>query len=809
MPTFVENWTRDIRLAARALLRSPGFTFVTVLTLALAIGANAGMFSVVNRVLVNPLPYPNADRIVHIGAMAPGSDFPEEFGVSAEFLVLYREQSKLLESVSTYNSFTSTFRTSDRVERIRMSEPTNSMFKVLGVKPLLGRLPVAADEDRVFVMSFAMWNSWFGKDPSVIGKSYQVSGDTRELIAVMPEDFRFPEDGALLWMSNELRTDNITPGRFGLELVARMKPGVTPEALAQELTVLSKRLPDRFGGSANYAKLITQHRAFVRPIDEQLLGTAGKPIRVLLGAVLIVLLIACANVANLFSVRAEGRHRDLAVRRALGAARTELVRLQIAEAVVVSGLAATLALAFAFVGLPVLLRAAPEGIPRMEDVRLDLPTVAFTVIASLLAAVACCTASAVRASAPSLARLREGGRGSTKSHRWVRDGLVAAQTALALMLLIGSGLLIRSFQQLRHVNPGYSTSNILSFQVAPEGSSLRDGPTFAQFDLAFMDRLRALPGVESVGLVENLPLNETPATGRMRPEGMVNVDDLGPMMSYTYAAGDYFKAMNIRVLSGRVFERREHETYAGSVLLSKAAAEKLFPGTDPLGKKMQRPNMDEWFTVVGIVDNVMQVDFRETPAPLVYFPLAGPTPSSWAITSPAYVVKSARGQSLVSDVRALVREIAPTAPMYRVYTMESLAKDSMVQLSFTMLTLGIASSLALILGAVGLYGVLSYVVAQRTREIGVRMALGARSDQVRRMVVAQGARVVAVGVVVGIAGAIASTQFLASLLYGVAALDAPTFIGMSGSMILVGLLASYVPARRASNVDPIESLRSE
>lgn len=809
MPSVFESWARELRQGARSLRRSPGFTFVTVLTLGLAIGANAGMFSVVNRVLVNPLPYANIDRIVHIGSTAPGSDFPAEFGVSAEFYLQYKELSRLLEDVSTYNSFTSTFRTNDRVERIRMSQPTNSMYSVLGAKPLLGRLPVATDEQRAVVLSYAMWQSWFGKDPSVIGRTFEVSGARRTIVGIMPPEFRFPEDGTQLWMSSEIRAEGITPGRFGARLMGRMKPGTTSEDLVRELTTLSKRLPERFGGTANYARLMTQHRAVVRPMEEQLLGAVARPLRVLLGAVAIVLLIACANVANLFSVRAEGRQRDLAVRRALGAARSQLVRLQIAESVVVAGLAAGLAMLLSFVGLPLLLSAAPAGIPRIEDVRIDTPTLLFTVIAALVATLACGIVPAIRSSAPVLARLREGGRGSTRTHRWVRDGLVAAQTSLALVLLIGSGLLIRSYWELRNVNPGYSTKDVFTFQIAPEGPSLRDGAAFARFNLEFMDRLAALPGVQSVGLVENVPLNEEPASMRFRPEGAASAEDIGPMLRYTFAAGDYFKVMGIRVINGRAFNREEHLAAANTVVISQTAANKLWPGLDPIGKRIQRQGEQEWYTVAGVVNDVMQSEFRETPEPLVYFSLTGPDPMRWMISSPAYVVKTARAKTIGTEIRSLVREVAPTAPMYRVYTLEGLAEDSMVQLSFTMLTLGITSVLALILGAVGLYGVLSYVVAQRTREIGVRMALGARTDQVRRMVVAQGARVIGAGVVVGIGVAIASSQLLASLLFGVAALDTVTFVAMSGAMIVVGLFASYVPARRASNVDPIVSLRSE
>jgi putative ABC transport system permease protein len=804
-----DDWARDLRHAIRALRHSPGFTLMAVGTLGLAIGVNAGMFSVVDKVLLQPLPYANPDRLVHILATAPGSDLPPEFGVSAEFYLQYKEQSRLLQDLSTYSSFTSTLRVGDRVERIRMSAPSSSLFTTLGATPILGRLPAAGDEDRVAVISHALWMSWFGGDSSVLSRSASVFGANRTIIGVMGPEFRFPDDGTLLWFPSVIRAEGLVPGRFGIPLVARMAPGATPEMVASELNTLARQLPARFGGSAAYARVIDQHRAVVRPLREQVLGSVARPLWVLLGAVGIVLLIACANVANLFMVRAEARQRDLAVRRAIGAARGQLVRLQMAEAVVVAGGAAVLAMGLAFLTLPAFLRAAPAGIPRLSDVGLSGATVWFALGAAAFAALACGAVPALRASTPDFTRLREGGRGSTRRTHWARDVLVAGQTALALVLLIGSGLLMRSFWELRHVDPGYDTKDIFTFQIAPEGPHLPDGPAYARFNLTFMDRLKALPGVESVGLVENVPLNEGTASDRFRAEGTSVEADSGPLLQVTFAAGDYFKTMGIDLLAGRPFETNDHLSALPNVVLSRSAANLLWPDGNAVGKRLQRQDQNGWRTaeVVGVVDDVKQNDFRQVPQPLVYFPLVGPTPRSWVISSPAFVVRTPRAEHIAADVRALVREVAPEAPMYRVFTMAGLARDSMVQLSFTMLTLGIAASLALVLGAVGLYGVVSCLVAERTPEIGVRMALGATAEQVRRLVVTQSTRVVAVGVVIGLAVAIAATRALSSLLFGVAAIDMPTFAGMSASMIAVGLLASYLPARRASRIDPIQSLR--
>ena len=804
-----QSWIRDLRHALRALRRTPGFAAIAIGTLGLAIGVNAGMFSVVDTVLLRPLPYANVDRVMYIAASAPGSGMPDEFGVSPEFYIQYRERSKLLEDLSTTNSFTSTLRAGDRVERVRMSWPTYTLFSTLGAKPILGRLPTADDEDRVALLSYQLWTTWFGRDSAVIGRSYSMSGANRTVIGVMAPDFKFPNDGVMLWIAGNIRPTGITPGRFGNSLVGRVKPGVTAEQLARELTAISKTLPSRFGGSAAYARIISQHRALVRTIEEQMLGSVSGPLWVLLGAVTLVLLIACANVANLFLVRSETRGRDLTVRRAIGATRAQLIQSQMAEALVIAGAAGVIAVMLARATLPAFLRAAPPGIPRLDDVHLNATTILFTVGAALFAALACGLAPAIRASTPDLSRLRDGGRGSTRQRNWSRDGLVIAQTALALVLLIASGLLVRTFWALRHVNPGYTTENIFSFQIAPEGPQLKDGPTFAQFDLAFMDRLRALPGVEMVGLVENIPLDEGTASTNFRTEVRPIDDEHSTVLHYTFTAGDYYKAMGIRLVRGRAFETADHTTALGNVIVSRSAANLLWPGQDPLGHRLAMRGVEGWHTVVGVVEDVMQDDFRQPADPLVYFPLVGPTPMSWGVSSPAYVVKTRRAETIAPEIRALVRQVAPAAPMYRAYTMAALAQRSMMRVSFTMLTLGVASGLALVLGAIGLYGVLSYVVAQRTREIGVRMALGAEAGAVRRMVVAEGARVVAIGVALGVAAALVSTRALGSLLFGVRAVDAPTFAAMSLSMVMIGLLASYVPARRASRVDPIESLRGD
>jgi putative ABC transport system permease protein len=809
---WAQDAGRDLRHAWRSLLRTPGFLIAAVGTLALAIGAVAGMFSVVHKVMLEPLPYPKSDRLVFVTGTAPGSDLPERYDPGSEFYIHYKENSHLIDGLFTFNGGTSTFRAGDRVERIPMAWPTNDMYATLEIRPQLGRLPVSTDNDDAVVISDRLWSSWFARDPSVIGKWFFVSDSLKQVIGVMPPEFQFPNETTMLWVSGEIRPEQVRAGNPGMPIVARMKDGVTADQLATELTRLTKQLPARFGGSQTYARLIDKHRAVILPLLDGIVGpTLRTSLLVLLGAVAVVLLIACANVANLFLVRAESRRRDLTVRRAIGASRAQLMRFQMAEAFAIALAAGVLALLLAAITLPIFIRAAPEGIPRLGQVGLDAPTLAATFGLVLLVALVCGAAPALRASSPDLTALREGGRGSTGRRSWARDVLVIGQTALALVLLIGSALLVESFQRLRNVDPGYDVRDIYTFQFAPQQPGLRDGPSLGRLHLGVMARLRALPGVKDVGVVNNIPLDEGTSTVRVRTDEMAS-DAQPVLLNMNFAGGNYFRTVRIPLLQGRTLSTDEAITPNSNIVISRSAADKLWPNQNPLGRRV-RPlfgNQDTLtFTVVGVVGDVKQNDWREAGQAIVYFPLTGPTPTAWAMGSPAYVVKSSRAESMKRDVRAIIHEVAPEAPVYREFTMAFLARRSMIQLSFTTLTLGVVSALALVLGVVGLYGVLSYVVAQRTREIGVRMALGATAAIVRRQVVSQGAKVVLVGVIIGAAAAVASTRLLSSLLYGVQPVDLLVFATMSLTMIAMGMLASYMPARRASSVDPIEALRNE
>ncbi len=811
MKAVLDACIRDFTYAARSLVRAPGFTLVVVTTLALAIGANAAIFSVVNAVLLEPLPFPHADRLVHIAGTAPGTDQPEEFGVPDELYFEYRESVPALEDIAMYGTGSSTTRAEGQVDQLFVTQATPSLFTTLGAQPLLGRLPTDQDDSRVVVISHWLWQTWFGSDPSVIDKRYTFANETRAVIGVMKPEFRFPDERVAFWVPITIRAAQVTPGGFGPRVVARMKPGTDPAALAAQLEPLARRVQQRLGGPAPYVRIMERHRPVVKPLREHLAGGILTPLWILLGAVGIVFLIACANVASLFTVRAENRRRDLAVRRALGARRGDLVRSQVTEALLLAAAGGAAGALIAWAGVPLLVRAAPDGvaggfrgapIPGLAAAGLDLTALLFTVGISVLAACAFGLWPAFRFSGSRLGSVQQAGRGIVGGNL-TRDALVVVQTAAAVVLLVGSALLMRSFWELRNVDAGYDTEGIFTFQVAAGRPDLNDRAAMSRFQYAFMDRLKALPGVESVGYVTTLPLDEGAGSQNITTPALEASGAEAPLVRFAGAGGAYFQTMGIELVRGRYFDRVEEERAMPLVIVSQSAAELLFPGEDPIGKQL-RPAAggQTWYSVIGVVEDILIDDLRrQSPEPMVYLPAVS--------SSPAYVMKSVRADGLEAEVRALIREVIPTSPMYRIFTMKRLAANATASLSFTMLMVSIAAALALVLGAVGLYGVLSYRVTTRAQEIGVRMALGAEAKTVRRMFVWQGGRVALIGIVVGTLAAVGLTTYIQTLLFNVGRLDVPAFAGMSAVMLAVALLASYLPALRASRVDPVVALRAE
>ncbi|HEX6133185.1 MAG TPA: ABC transporter permease [Longimicrobiales bacterium] len=811
-----DHWKRDFTHAARTLLRAPAFSIIAVLTLALAIGANTAIFSVVNAVLLDPLSFPEPDELVVIRGTAPGTDMDEEFTLGPEFYLEYGESARSLEDLAFYGWGQTTVRAGTQVDRLFVSSVPPSLYSTLGVTAAAGRLPNMEDEEgQVAVLSHWLWNDWFGRDPAAVGQTIEVSGEAMTIVGVLPQSFRFPEERVSVWI-HDLITPPVRPGTFNLPLVGRLAPGATIESLATELTALTPRVLERAAGPPPYERILEQYRPVVRSLEEELVGDFATPLWILLGTMSIVLLIACANVANLLLVRAEGRERELSVRSALGAARGRLVSALMAEALILAAVGGVAGVVLAWAGMPLVVRAAPENIPRIGDVGIDAGALLFTALVVTVAALAAGILPALRFSKPDVANgLRSSQRTGSAASPMMRNVLVVVQTAAALVLLIGSGLLLQSFRALRSVDPGYDTNDIFTFQAAPdpEEHGLDDATALARFHYMFMDRLAALPGVESVGLVQTLPLDEGAGEARVATAGYSGPPENAPRVRVTFADGDYFRTMGISLLAGETFQRRTEPTQDVTAIVSRAAAEFLWPGQNPLGQVIRpagAPDAFPWVTVAGVVEDVILADFREqTPEPLIYLPIVGPTAQAWGASTPAYVMQSTRANLLAPEVRALVQEIAPGAPMYRVFTMEQLADRSMAQLSFTMLNLFIAAALALLLGAVGIYGTISYVVSRRTREIGIRMALGAIAADVRRMVVMQGARIALIGVVIGLVAAVFLARSLESLLYEVEARDPLVFAAVSLVMLGVALMASYVPARRASAVDPVEAIRVE
>jgi len=811
MKAVIERWFRDFRHAARSLARARGFTLVVVATLALAIGANAAIFSVVKAVLLEPLPFPHAERLVHISGTAPGTDQPEELGVSDELYFEYRESVSALEDLALYGTGSSTTRAEGHVDQLFVTQATPSFFTTLGAQPLHGRLPTVEDGSEVVVISHWLWRTWFGSDPAVINRSYTFANAARTVIGVMPPEFRFPDERVAFWVPMTIRAAQVTPGGFGPRVVARLKPGMDRATLLAQLEPLPRRVQQRLGGPAPYARIMESYRPVVKPLREHLVGAISTPLWILLGTVGIVFLIACANVASLFTVRVENRRRDLAVRHALGARRADLVRSQVTEALLLAaggGLAGAL---IAWAGVPLLVRAAPDAVaggfggapvPGLTDAGLDPKALLFTAGISVLAACTFGLLPALRSSGSRLDSVHQAGRGIVVGNL-TRDALVVVQTAAAVVLLVGSALLMRSFWHLGNVDAGYDTEGIFTFQIAPNRPDLNDRASMSRFQYAFMDRLRALPGVESVGYITTLPLDEgagsqNVTTGRLEASGAE-----APRVRVAGAGGAYFQTMGIELVHGRHFDRVEEERGLPFVIISQSAAELLFPGEDPIGQQVRPATGSQtWYSVIGVVEDILVDDLRrQSPEPMVYLPAVS--------ASPAYVMKSARAEQLEPEVRAIIREVIPASPMYRIFTMKRLAAKAMANLSFTMLMVSIAAVLALVLGAVGLYGVLAYRVTRRAQEIGVRMALGAEAKTVRRMFVWEGGRVALAGIVAGTLAAVGLTTYIQTLLFNVGRLDVLAFAGTSAVMLAVALLASYIPALRASRVDPVVALRAE
>jgi len=819
-----DGWTmdgmlRDLKAAVRGLARRPFFTALAGITLAIGIGANTAIYSVVDAVLLNPLPYPGSDRIVSANHTAPGLNLPivpHSEGMYLHYLAGFHT----LSSFAVFNEDNVNLVTEGDPQRIDAARVTQEFFDVMGVQPVLGRA-FAAGEDRtgaepLAILGYGLWQQSFGGDPGVVGRVVQMDGVQRRVVGVMPRGFHFPGE-AELWTPMTIDPANADVGSLGLLGVGRLADGATiPQAQAEMQDLLytfSDANPDELPRAIMESAGLTPD---MKPLKDLYVSDLRQALWVLLGTVGFVLLIACANVANLFLVRAEARQREQALRSALGAGRGDLVRHYLAESLTLAMGGGLLGLGLAWVGVRGLVAFAPQAVPRLEEIGIDGSVLAFTVVISLASGLLFGLFPVFGYARRDLSgMLKEGGRASTSGrerHR-ARSALVVAQVALALVLLVGSGLMARSFVALRDVDPGFEASNRLVFRVSLPSADYPDVASTRVLHRQLLERMAALPGVRDAALVTAAPLEDHKSASPMEDEEHPTPEgQLAPLVDRRNVSPGYFTAMGIDLAAGRDLTWDDAADGVRAVVVSEALARALWPNEDPIGRRIRgQGSASPSWEVVGVARDVRFERLDREPAPLIYEPLVMGAPETPSPVRSFDIVLHTGVDPLgfVPAAREALRAVDARLPMIEPRTMERIARDAMAATSFTVVLLGIAAVIALVLGTVGIYGVISYVVSRRTQEIGVRMALGAPAGVVLRQVVGQGMVLAGVGVAVGLVGAWAVSRVLASLLYGVSPTDVPTYAGTAALLALVALLASWLPARRAASVDPTEALRSE
>jgi predicted permease len=805
---------RETRFAIRALVRAPVFTAAAVGTLGLGVGGTVAIFTVVNAVLLRPLAYPDADRVVAVTHHAPGWGFPE-IANSPGTINFLSERGDFFSAIAGYRSDARNLLGGPQPERVALISVQPSIFDVLQTPPILGRPFLQSDAEEgapaVAILTGAAWRSRFGADPAVIGRRIELDGVSTEVVGVMPPDFSFGDPRAVALVPFP-SGPNGPFGAFGMRAVARLAPGIDLDAAQQRASELQSQLPERFPELT--AEFLQQAgwAISVQRLQDQLVGEeVASALWVVLATVGFLLLIACANVANLFLVRAESRQKELAVRAAMGASSTRIASGFLHEALLLGASGGLAGVLLAWSGVELLVARGPSSLPRLHEVRLDPASLAFAAAVSLAASLALGALPMLRSASAALPRmLRDGGRGITEGrdrHR-ARRLLVTAQLALALMLLVGSGLMLRTFDRIRSVDPGLDPSDVLTMGLYVGEN--RPAAEVVRFYRRVADAIGALPGVAHVGLSQRIPLGGGSAfassfdvEGEPRPE-----DALPSTVWYKMIGAEYLEALRIRLLEGRALTRADEEDDAPVVLVNRTFAELL--GGSAVGKAIRfEEDGSDYLRVVGVVGDVREEGLREDVRPWVYLPLGRSTPALPVAGVQVLVRMSPGTDAPVAAIRDAVERTDPAVPITSVRTMDEVMSQSVAQTSFTMVLLGIAASVALFLGAVGLFGVISYVVGQRTREIGVRIALGAARADIRSMVFRQGAGVIGAGVLLGLAGSLALTRAMRAILFGVSATDPVTFLGAPLLLVVTAALATWLPARRAARVDPIEALRGE
>ena len=809
------------------LARSPGFAAVAVLTLGIGIGANTAIFSVVNGVLLRSLPYPDPERLVGLWHTAPGIDIPQ-FEQSDGSYLFYRAENQTLAQMGIFGSTSVNLTGTEEPERVTAAYVTASLLSTLGVVPERGRSFIESDNEpgaeAVAILAHGLWMRRFGGDPGILERTVLVDGEARRVVGVMPSGFALPMSESELWVPLEIDPAEATTGSYRWLGVGRLKAGQSVATVQQDLDRLRRRLPEAYPGDFLTEQMMetAQMEVIVHPLIEDVIGDEDleRSLWILLGTVFFVLLIACANVANLFLVRAEGLHREVAVRIALGAGRDRIARFFLSESIALGLAGGILGLLIALAATRALVALGPESIPRLDAIGIDGTVLGFTLAVSVLAGALFGLFPILRyGRADVVTALKEGGRGAgagRERHR-ARKLLVLSQLALAFVLVAGAGLMAKSFQRVRDLDPGFDKDGVLTFRTSLPEADYDSRAAIAGFYGQLIERLDALPGVSRVGAGSKIPLR---SSGRNMnivsiEEHPVDPGDLPPVVNSQYVTAGFLETLGVPLLEGRTFDPTDHASNTRAVIANRQFAERFWPGESAIGKRVHPSLADgefEWFRIVGVVDGVRDNTLPEEPEPILYYSVTGIEQLEdqfWPLTMSLLLRTEVEPRTVAPLVADEVRSLDPNLPVADVLTMQEVVEESTSQLGFAMLLLVLAAAVALILASVGIYGVMSYDVTQRTREIGVRMALGAPATAVSSMVVMQGARIAGVGLVVGLAGAFGLTRLLRALLFGVNPMDPVTLALVLIALFGVALLASYLPARRAASVDPLIALRAE
>jgi putative ABC transport system permease protein len=814
-----------VKHALRRLLKSPAFSLTALITIGAAIGANALIFSVVNGVILKPLPFADPERLVGVWHTAPGLSL-ESINQSPSTYLTYRDE-KVFADIGMWDNSAVTITGRGEPERVDALLVTDGTLPIVGIRPALGRTFSPADDApgsaETVIVSHDYWRRALGGNAAAIGQSIEIDGRPREVIGVLPEGFRFLRHNPAVLLPFRFNRAEVRIGNFSYQGVARLKPGSTIEQANADVARLLPSIPDRFPLPPGFSREMfdgLKMGPLVRPLIVDVVGDIGKMLWILLGTVGIVLLVACANVANLFLVRAEGRQQELAIRTALGAKRSQVIRELMSEAFTISIIGGVLGLALAYGGIQLLVALSPAQLPRLEEITLDPIVLAFTLGISLVAGLLFGLIPIVKYANPNLGNaLKEGGRGSSdgrERHR-ARNTLVVAQVALALVLLVASGLMIRTFAAMRDISPGFTNpEEILTFRLTIPTAIAKDPAQVASMHEQILRRIEALPGVTSASMSSSVTMDGNDSNDPVFREDKPMPDgQMAPLRRFKWIPENYFKTMGRPLIAGRDITWADVHGLAPVAIITETLAREFYgEPAAAIGQRIRNTPKSDWREIVGVVGAEYDDGVTRPATTVVYWPLM--MRDFWeqgvmVQRSMAHVIRSTRlrDQGFLREVQQAVWSVNPNLPLARPRTVQEIYDDSMAETSFTLVILGIAASVTLLLGLVGIYGVIAYIVAQRRREVGIRMALGAHSAEVQRMFVTRGLMLTGIGLAVGLVAAVALMRLMSSLLFGVNPFDPITYSAVVAALGIVALVATWLPARHATKVDPMLALRSE